>query len=191
MPPLHLSGTSGVIMWDLWRMEHAATLYDTIMPVADKTMWQQVEDDVNAEDHYCYKIRLRNTDPNHAIGNIYIDVGWDKTSPSPVLTMADAQLINYVEPFPHAARRWVAATPEKANCLTILFRSLNRSPGPGNEAVSAISFRIQSMTGQGTFRIFLSRIVYTPYAIIPNVLQPLPEETHDFLVTPITEPTID
>ena len=174
-----VSGISGDINWKVWRMEHAATL--------DIAALKNVETNVNPIDHYCYKIHIKNTSTTKYLFDIHTEIDWKVTAnpTSGPMTTASAQIIDFVEPFPHAALRWTTTDVGKANCLTVLFRSLP----PEGEAESAISFLIQGMGELSTFEILLDTIYYTPYLQITS-LQPQKTQKYSF-IPKITEDTVD
>ena len=148
--------TSGIVGEDLeysvYRMEHAATLGSPV--------YENSEDPINASDHYCYKIHVKNTSSDTYLYDIQATLRWNvlaHPTEGPI-PYPDPTLLNFVEPWPHAAVEINSDEPERSDCVLVLFRNL----APEQEGVSAVGFKIDGMTPPAKFDVHLLRFGFVP-----------------------------
>ncbi len=143
----------GTLEYSIHRMEHAAT-----MSVSGTGAYKNSENDINATDVYCYKIHLKNLS-NYHLFDISTKLQWhvfDHPTQGPILP-GDANLLNFVEPWPHAAEE-IIAPAEESDCILLLLKDI----GPQGEALSAINFTIRSMTPPAGFDVHLLNLNFLP-----------------------------
>jgi hypothetical protein len=151
---LKITGTSDPFEWTICRMEYAANC------TSPTFMGWELTEAINPDDHYCYKICLRNISTKYYLNDIYAELKW-KIIHHPAVSSSSwtiPKVITLVEPYMHAAMR---VHPEHcclSDCNLILFRDLE----PGESTVSAITFQLHGMTEGSKFHVQLERIHYKP-----------------------------